>query len=56
MVIFDISGRAVRRTGPIELEPGTHEVVLGDIHPGIYFIRVTAGDSVASGRFAVVEQ
>ena len=54
LAVFDVSGRAVLRAGPVVLEAGAHEIALGDLPPGMYFARAAAGDLAASERFAVV--
>jgi hypothetical protein len=53
--LFDISGRLVHEITPAEYEPGWHEIQLEVLRPGIYFIRMRAGEFAASRRFVVLE-
>ena len=53
--VFDISGRLVQDAGPSEYEPGCHTIQLGGLHPGVYFVRMQAGEFTATQRFVVVE-
>jgi hypothetical protein len=53
--LFDISGRLVRETVPTEYEPGWHTAQLDALGPGIYFVRMRAGEFEATRRFVVVE-
>lgn len=54
LTVFDISGRLVQRIAPEEYQPGWHTVQLGELGPGVYFVRMTAGESSAAERFAVI--
>lgn len=53
--VYDISGRVVRETAPVDYQPGWHSVQLGDLGTGVYFVRVRAGSFEASERFVVIE-
>jgi hypothetical protein len=53
--VFDISGRLVQGTSPVEYQAGYHTIQLQELHPGIYFVRMTSGEITATQRFAVVE-
>jgi hypothetical protein len=53
--VLDISGRMVQSTGPDQYLPGLHSVQLGGLRPGIYFVRMQAGEYEATERFVVVE-
>jgi hypothetical protein len=52
--VFDISGRMGYQTSGFHLE-GTGELVIPGLDPGIYFIRMKAGEFEAVERFVVVE-
>jgi hypothetical protein len=51
--VFDLSGRLAARFGG-ELCAGPHDVVLGDLSPGIYFCRMVSEDYEQTERFAVL--
>jgi hypothetical protein len=53
--LFDIAGRLVQGIAPAEYEPGWHDIQLGVSCPGIYLIRMWAGEFQATQRFVVVE-
>jgi hypothetical protein len=53
--VFDISGRLVQSLDPAEYQPGWHTVQLDELRPGIYFVRMRAGELAATQRFAVME-
>jgi len=53
--IFDMSGRLVSENYGDVYFQGYHEVLLGDLYPGIYFCRMTSGDFTALERFVVIE-
>jgi len=53
--IFDLSGRLVSKVQGDEYSAGYHDVLLGDISPGVYFCRVISGDFAAAQRFVVIE-
>ena len=53
--VYDVSGRMVQRIAPEEYQPGWHSVRLGEFKPGIYFVRMRAGESEAAERFVVIE-
>lgn len=53
--VFDISGRIISTTGSGCFSEGTHSVQLDGFAPGVYFVRLAAGDAVASQRFVVIE-
>jgi hypothetical protein len=38
-----------------EYSPGFHDVLLGELTPGIYFCRMISGDFTATQRFVVIE-
>jgi hypothetical protein len=42
--VFDISGRLIQSFEPAEYQAGSHEVQLKPVDPGIYFVRMTAGE------------
>ncbi|MCK5130807.1 MAG: T9SS type A sorting domain-containing protein [Candidatus Sabulitectum sp.] len=56
IAVFDLSGRLVSRSLSSEYSVGSHDVLLGDFPPGIYFCTVAAGNLTTSQRFAVVEK
>jgi len=53
--VFDLSGRMVCEIPGNEYFPGYHDVLLGDLSPGIYFCRMISGDFMATERFVVIE-
>jgi len=53
--IFDLSGRLVSEVHGVEYSPGYHDVLLGDLSPGIYFCRMTSGNFTATQRFVVID-
>jgi hypothetical protein len=53
--VYDISGRAIQEAGSVEYQPGWHTMQLGEFRPGIYFVRMRAGEFEATQRFVVVE-
>jgi hypothetical protein len=55
LVFFDVTGRLVLETAPSEYGQGTHLLQPGTLRPGIYFVRMTAGEFTATQRFVVVE-
>jgi hypothetical protein len=54
LAVYDVSGRVVERACLGEFGAGWHTVQLGDLSPGIYFVRITAGDLQAIQRFVVI--
>ena len=54
--VFDLSGRLVLGQSTGELTSGEHSVWLdlSSFQPGLYFVRVRAGNSSATGRFVVL--
>jgi hypothetical protein len=55
LCIYDLSGRLVREFGTAEYPAGAHTIQLQPLSPGIYFVRMRAGEFIATQRFAVVE-
>lgn len=55
LAVFDMAGRVVASTEPGEYAAGCHTEGLGELAPGVYFIRLTAGEFEASERFVVIE-
>ncbi len=53
--IFDLSGRSVSEIHGDEYFQGYHDVLLGDLPPGIYFCRMISDDFTATQRFVVIE-
>jgi hypothetical protein len=53
--IFDLSGRLVNEIHGEEHSPGYHDVLLGDLSPGVYFCRMTSGGFAATQHFVVIE-
>ncbi|MCD4848004.1 MAG: T9SS type A sorting domain-containing protein [Candidatus Aegiribacteria sp.] len=53
--IFDLPGRLVSEIHGDEYSSGYHDVLLGDLSPGIYFCRMTSGDFAATQRFVVIK-
>ena len=55
LCIFDISGRLIGNPVNSEFPAGQQEVQLNDLRPGIYFVRMKAGEFTATRRFVVIE-
>lgn len=55
VIVFDLAGRPVWESMPADYQPGWHSVPLGDHPPGVYFVRVRAGEFEATERFVVIE-
>jgi hypothetical protein len=55
ILVFDLTGRLVEGAGPADYQPGWHTVGLGEFAPGIYFVRMQAGEFAATQRFVVIE-
>jgi hypothetical protein len=53
--VFDIAGRMVRSIAPSENQAGWHSIQLGELSPGVYFVRLRVGDSEGTQRFVTVE-
>ena len=53
--VFDLTGRLVSEIQGDEYSPGFHDILVGDLSPGIYFCRMTSGDFTATQRFVVIE-
>jgi len=52
--VFDVYGRLVRSQGPTEYQPGWHSAQLEALSPGVYFIRMRAGEFEATQRFVML--
>ncbi|MBN1434238.1 T9SS type A sorting domain-containing protein [Candidatus Fermentibacterales bacterium] len=46
--VFDLTGRLILRTDPVDYQIGTHRIPLAGLDPGLYFCHLRAGDY--SGR------
>ena len=55
LYVYDLSGRLVREFGLTEYPAGNHNIQLQPLGPGIYFLRMQAGEFTANQRFVVVE-
>jgi hypothetical protein len=55
LAIFDLSGRLVSMINGEEYSPGYHDVLLGELSPGVYFCRMISDDFKATQRFVVIE-
>lgn len=53
--IFDVAGRLIGSTGSVNYLPGYSTVQLGHFCPGVYFVRMKAGEFEATRRFVQVE-
>jgi hypothetical protein len=53
--VFDISGRLVQFSGPAGYQSGWYAIQLDELGPGVYFIRMRAGECEATKRFVVIE-
>ncbi|MCD4846873.1 MAG: T9SS type A sorting domain-containing protein [Candidatus Aegiribacteria sp.] len=53
--IFDLSGRMVSDIHEDEYSMGYHDVLIGELSPGIYFCRMVSGDFTATQRFVVID-
>lgn len=54
LAVFDISGRVIEEFSGSFTE-GRHDLVLNDLQPGVYLIRMNSMDLVQSGRFVVID-
>ncbi|MCD4848448.1 MAG: T9SS type A sorting domain-containing protein [Candidatus Aegiribacteria sp.] len=52
--VFDLSGRMISEIHGDEYSPGFHDILIGDLSPGIYFCRMISGDFTATQRFVVI--
>jgi hypothetical protein len=52
--VFEVTGRLVLSAGPSEYQPGWHSVQLGELRPGVYFVRARTGEFEAAERFVVL--
>ena len=55
LMVFDVSGRLIFRSHLEEAHAGIHRCSLCHLRPGVYFGRMSAGDSTASVRFIVID-
>ncbi len=55
LTVLDIAGRVAESTGSIEYQPGYSQVGLGEHPPGVYFVRMQAGEFETARRVVVVE-
>ena len=55
IVIFDLAGRIVSEIHRDEYSPGFHDVMPGNLSPGIYFCMMSSEDFTATQRFVVIE-
>jgi hypothetical protein len=55
LYVYDLSGRLVREFGPAEYPAGAQTIQLQPLSPGIFFVRMQAGEFTATQRFVVVE-
>ena len=53
--LFNMSGRLIDWIHGDECSIGFHEVLIGDLSPGIYFCRMISGEFMATQRFVVIE-
>jgi agmatine/peptidylarginine deiminase len=52
--IYDTSGRLVWEQAPALHQQGTYSVQTRDLGPGVYFVRMQAGEFTASDRFVIL--
>jgi len=52
--VWDLSGRLVYTTGAMAMDPGSSQVVVDGLGPGLYMCRLFSGDFTAAVRFAVM--
>jgi hypothetical protein len=55
LFVFDLSGRLVSEIHGDEYSPGFHDILLGELTPGIYFCRMISGDFAAVQRFVIIK-
>lgn len=55
LAVFDVAGRLVRRTPPLDLPKGTHGIGIEGLSSGVYFCRMTSEYPVCVRRFTVIE-
>lgn len=53
IVVFDVSGRILQRIGPEILMPGMNQVLLNELSPGVYMVRLILGASSVNQRIVV---
>ena len=54
--VVDLTGRTVASPIDGDFEAGSYEAVLPELIPGMYFLRVSAGEESACRRFTVLER
>lgn len=55
LTAYDLAGRVVWRVSEKDLGPGSHSLGIDELSPGVYFVRMRAGETVVSRRFVVIE-
>lgn len=53
LAVYDLLGRVVRRTGPCEYPQGENGIVLQDLQPGLYLVRVSIGGELHGLKLVV---
>jgi hypothetical protein len=53
--VFDLSGRMVLEIPGAEYASGYHDVLLGELSPGIYICRMVSGDISETERLVAIE-
>lgn len=54
LTVFDLLGRVVSSSND-EYQPGKQEVVMTDLTPGLYFVRMVSDEYSAAQQFVVIE-
>lgn len=56
VTVFDLMGRLIATPMDMEQEAGVHGILIEDLKPGVYLIRIESGLWTETSRFVVVEQ
>jgi hypothetical protein len=54
LTVYDLTGRVVHSING-EYEPGLHEVILDGLASGMYMVRMTSEEFIATRQFVVIE-
>jgi len=55
LTVYDLAGRAVFEAGRAEYQEGSHEVMLGDLPPGVYLVAGRSDGIRRTARFTVLK-
>lgn len=54
MCVYDVYGRTIREEQGLFMEAGPHELVVGDLGPGVYLLRAEVGSEIVDSKFVVL--